>query len=217
MTSRLCTVCQDLSNTQCSICRKIFCTFCFNQLHVYDCKDKEYTFVCKYNTMAEYNGYDMLILYLSKYNNSKFVRCIILDESLEYSLFEENTSITIAIKKNWDIFDIVNAFLHEQMHCFSHSVKYKRIKKLGFEIKLIWDYRGYEFDKIETTDDGVLDNFTDHLIVMFNVIQLMHKQLNVDYKYFLSKQETYPLFNAFIISHLKQVEELLTGHNFVFS
>jgi hypothetical protein len=152
-----------------------------------------------------------LLSFLKNYNYSNLVKFVIFNEKYLHSFCDDkNNTIILGIKNDWRFNEIVEMFLHESFHIYSHifcRTNNKLCKTFLTYIKQHYKYRGFEFDKFHTKDKDILDDFSDHLIVLFNVIYFMTNRLKINKKYFLSEYEFYPKFIKYLLKNYKRVKK----------
>jgi len=185
------------------------------------------------NTKLELHGKKLLLKFMKMYKHKypKFIKNVIFDEARPHSYFDESTNtIILGIKDDWDYNIIVEMFLHESFHCYSHDFCKSNSQLCDVYLRYIrhnYKYRGFEFENFveaknskndKKKDYDILNNFADHLIVLFNTIKFMTTIMKVDIKIFRSKSELYHKFILYLLKNYKKVEKDLEifGLNYEF-
>ena len=178
----------------------------------------------KNKTKLEQYGKIVLRKIIENINYPHIVKNVIFDENRRHSYFDDDkNTIFLGIKKTWNPNTIIEMFLHELFHCFSHNFCKSNKKICDVFLNYIrkkYKYRGWEFEKLHSDnklkDDKILDDFSDHLIVLFNVINIMTKQLNVKKNFFFSKNEMYHKFILYLIKNYNMVKKTLKKFGLIY-
>ena len=168
------------------------------------------------NTKLENFGKSVLQKNITKIDHPNIkIDYIIFDETREHSYFDIKKNIIIlGIKDDWDKNCIIEMFLHELFHHYTQHWCKDNEKLCSVYLKYMkrnYKYRGWEFDDLYPNDakkdNRVLDDFSDHVIVLYNIINIMTKNKLVTKSFFKSKKEMYRRFIIYLLKNYERVRD----------
>jgi hypothetical protein len=182
----------------------------------------------KHNSKIELLGIKVIKDFIKLFNYPKKlfrkVKYVIFDEEKDHShSYYKEKLIVIGIKYDWNKNTIIEMFLHEIFHMFTqHFCKTNsNLCNVYLEfVKIKYKYRGYEFEKYHKNnnrkDYNVLNDFAEHLIVLFNVILFMTKTMHVNKKHFYNENEIYRKFILYLFGNFEEIKKDLSLFDLIY-